>query len=130
MYDDDNEEAEFSELVGATIREIIGGANGSEEILFKTDRGTFRMYHYQNCCESVSVDDIAGDMLDLLGSPVVKAEESSNADERESLDVMTSTWTFYLISTAKGSVTIRWYGTSNGYYSERVSFERVKSDDN
>lgn len=35
------------------------------------------------------------------------------------------TWTFYLIQTNKGHVTLRWLGSSNGYYSESVRFARV-----
>lgn len=33
--------------------------------------------------------------------------------------------TFYRIATAKGQVVIRFYGSSNGYYSESVSFAQL-----
>ena len=86
----------------------------------------FVLFHDRDCCESVTIDDIAGDLEDLVGSPLTLSEEVSSADmgygdSKEDGDE-SFTWTFYRFATAKGYVTVRWYGTSNGYYSESVSF--------
>ena len=111
-------------LIGKTLSHITGCSNGSERIEFVTTDGeTYVMQHIQDCCESVSVDDINGDYLDLIDTPILEAEERSNDEGVRDAEYDESfTWTFYYIATIKGSVLIKWYGTSNGYYSEGVDF--------
>ena len=113
---------EFSVLEGLTLARVVENAD-KDEIYFETTCGrTFRQIHFQDCCECVGIEDIVGDLDDLIGVPIVRAEEREQRDvtARES-----GTWTFYEIATIKGSVTIRWYGESNGYYSESVDFEET-----
>jgi len=116
----------FDTLKGKTLASVR--QVGDDRIVFETDGGeTFALYHSQDCCESVAVEDIVGDLTDLLGSPILEAEEAEASNETpawayEKRDDESFTWTFYKLGTVKGSVTIRWYGASNGYYSESVSF--------
>ena len=119
---------DVDELVGKTLTKIIRDEK-EEELFFHVDNGAiYRMYHDQDCCENVYIEDIVGNFDDLLGTPILKAEGvSSRGEESEDCNQDSSTWTFYHISTIKGTVTLRWYGTSNGYYSEEVDFERFKS---
>lgn len=109
-------------LEGKTLSSVE--RNGDEEIIFTLDNGDkYKMYHYQDCCEQVHIDDIVGDLNDLIGSPIVVAEERTNIGENDSYDHYT--WTFYTIATIKGYVDIKWYGSSNGYYSESVNFIKL-----
>lgn len=82
-------------------------------------------YHGQDCCESVSIADISGDVTDLVGVPLITAEKASNYcnDYRVSGDEQ---WTFYRFQTSKGEVVVRWFGESNGYYGTEVDEEYGK----
>ena len=119
----------FEDLLGRTLKSITG-STGDDKIEFVTDDGNeYALLHYQDCCENVFVEDIIGDLDDLVGHPLLMAEEISNAEEPEDADIEwrddSETWTFYKLATVKGYVTIRWYGSSNGYYSESVDFVKT-----
>lgn len=118
-------DAKFEELKGLVLKEVERTTGHDEELIFRTECGkAFRMYHQQDCCESVTIEDIVGDLKDLVGSPILTAEERSNSGA-DSDNYGSETWTFYELATIKGSVTIRWYGASNGYYSESVDFQET-----
>lgn len=117
---------DFSELVGKTLVEIDGAEEDSDEIVFTCSDGSkYLMYHEQECCEEVLVSDICGDIDCLIGNKILKAEVSSRHEEHPD-DSISVTWTFYNLATVKGYVTIRWYGGSNGYYSERVTLAKLE----
>jgi len=118
---------DFHTLEGLTVSEITGCHKGSGEILFTTTEGRrFHMFHWQDCCESVTVEDVVGDVEDIIGSPVLRAEErSSGVQSIEDGWGNEEQWTFYTIATIRGTVDLRWYGESNGYYSTSVDFEEV-----
>jgi hypothetical protein len=115
----------IDELVGCVLASIDGCEDGCEDIRFRlADGGVGSLQHLQDCCESVYIEDVCGDPNDLVGSPILLAEEVSGdepeVDDRDNKG--SYTWTFYKIATNKGAVTIRWYGTSNGFYSETADF--------
>lgn len=121
--------AQLSDLVGKTLVKID---KTNDSLLFETSDGKqYKLHHYQDCCESVYIESIVGDLSDLLGEPILFAEESASrkhppgytASEYEE----SFTWTFYKFATRKGYVDVRWFGESNGYYSESVEFDEVES---
>ena len=120
MSSRDLDDTKLSSLVGRTVLEakIIG--DGEVRLYFQDF--LVRMFHDHGCCESVHIEDLAGDLQDLVGSPLTLSEDISNEAPSASLEPgdESYTWTFYKFATVNGYVTIRWYGTSNGYYSESV----------
>ena len=118
---------EFETLKDKVLKEVTVG---SDNITFITDNGeVYNMYHDQDCCESVYIESVVGDIEDLIGVPLLIAEESTSGENPEGAEVSdyqdSFTWTFYKLATIKGYVDIRWYGESNGYYSESVSLYKA-----
>jgi len=109
----------LSNMIGKVFTSVTGEA-GSGEIVFENERERFVFFHCQDCCESVTVEDIVGDLQDLVGTPILVAEEVDGETPDDFAACESYTWTFYKFATFKGWVDIRWLGESNGYYSESV----------
>lgn len=115
-YDADKEVA-FSELLGKSITKIER-SKWDDRLIFHSNEGRYVMMHNQECSESVYIKDIAGELEDLINTPILFAEEVSNTSKTPGDD--TQTWTFYKLASIRGYVTICWYGTSEGGYSTSV----------
>jgi len=119
----------MAQMLGKTFVQVSGSVGGYE-MTFETANGErFMFSHQQDCCESVDINDIVGDLQDLVGEPLLVAEEVRGATLEPDLDEEhykcifykeSYTYTFYKFATRKGYVDVRWLGESNGYYSESV----------
>ena len=120
---------DVSILKGKILKDIK--IEGTESILFiDKDDIEYEMFHDYDCCENVYIEDIYGDINNLIGSKIIMAEEVINRDLSPLNEFDESyTWTFYKFATVKGYVTIRWYGESNGYYSEKVDFAIIDKEE-
>lgn len=132
---------EFSTLQGKKVTRIKVRQGYTEEknyIAFETsDDKLYLLHHEQDCCESVWIEDIDNDIQALTKRPtlplVVASLETRTPSEVTQTDAdflieESSTWSFYKLANPFGSVTIRWFGTSNGWYSETVDFFDMTGD--
>lgn len=115
----------FSDLQGKTLKSVR--QEDEDRIVFECEDGkSYLLIHDQDCCETVVVESITGELADLIGTPILMAEKATSEDDppgyKHEYQPESQTWTFYKLRTIKGSVDIRWHGSSNGYYSESVSF--------
>jgi len=117
---------DVANLIGKTLRSCV--QEGRDAIRFESDNGeVWKMFYESDCCASCQIEDVVGDLQDLVGSPIIMAEVSENSNDPKPSEYSDKsfTWTFYKLATVKGYVTVRWYGSSNGYYSETACFRRV-----
>ena len=112
----------FEEIKFKIISEIVVTKDsGDDSIDIKFEDGSYiSMFHEQECCEAVWIEDIESnkDISDYKNAVVIDMYVTTrvNLNTEES-----ATFTFYNLNTSKGSINIRWNGESNGYYSEEVS---------
>lgn len=118
----------IEEILGKTWVDVFTTEDVGDSILvFMGDREAIVFRHVQECCESVDIEDIDGVLSDLAGSPITLAEEVVHEPEevKRLIGDDSETWTFYKFATIAGHATVRWVGSSNGYYSETVGRYRV-----
>jgi hypothetical protein len=129
----------FEILVGTTFLKV---STTDESVIFENDCQRFELHHDQDCCERVTLHDTNGDVKDLLDHPILFAVESSSSEPPAPANCYRAyddggyvsspdsyTWTFYRIGTVKGTVVFRFYGESNGYYSESVTLHDCSNKD-
>lgn len=113
----------FENLKSVTITVVEFSKGETRDLLVLKDKNgnRYEMYHDQDCCENVWLEDQCGSWNDILNTPILSAHVIESEQERG------CTWTFYTLVTIYGSMTLRWIGESNGYYSESVSFYKVEN---
>ena len=125
-YYDYDSSANIADMVGKVFTSVT---ETGDTMVFENATDRYVFFHWQDCCESVGINDVVGDLSDLVGEPLLIADEVSGEapvgfDDEYHESV---TWTFYKFATRKGYVDVRWLGESNGYYSESVDlgYEKV-----
>ena len=102
----------FDDLLGRILYKVT--EDGDELRLYLSDTNYVRFYHEQDCCESVYVESIVGDLNDLVGEEILLAEDVENIfDVLKNIgnEVVGSdesyTWTFYKFATRKTETGLR-----------------------
>ena len=121
-----NDYCDVNVLLGRTIVKITGMSTGDSEVCFTMENGDrYQMYHEQDCCESVYLESVVGDVEDLIGEPLLVSNAVDGESPTDPDDYGVHQWTFYKFATRKGYVDLRWHGSSNGYYSTGVDFVKL-----
>lgn len=133
----------ISDLNGKTITNIEVDRVHPKIFLDCSDGTEYLLFRHEDWSEEQSILNINGDPQDLIGNPLLIAEEVTNngsvrwIKNKLVIDCVAKptkvhdesfTWKFYKLATIKGSVSLRWYVQSNSCYSrEAIIFRRRKN---
>jgi len=125
-----NKAIEIESLIGEVLTHI--DTDDSDQILLTTESGRqILIHHYQDCCETVKIEDTEGKWHELIGKPILMAKHDvypSGDPPPEYQDSWTRTTLTFKVNDA--TVISKWIGESNGYYSESVDLEEIVNGKN
>lgn len=112
-------------LVGKTPKAITFPAD--DQMIIELDTGErYSIEHYHNCCESVCIHEVFGNN-DLIGFPLESVTEDHPdfpVPNKDEYDICWE-WTVYTFKNAKGTLVVKWYGSSNGCYPTSPEFTKL-----
>lgn len=101
-------------LMGKTVDLI---SIEEDEAKFSCGQEEFKIYHEQDCCESVSIAD---NEVNIPNTPFIILNLTIDNEIGES-DYEVTEKTIYHFETNKGKFDLEWNGSSNGYYGTSVA---------
>jgi hypothetical protein len=115
----------YDMLIGKVVSRIERLVQ-SDEVHFYLDSGeVLRMWHYQACCEEVVLESVDTELSEVEGT--IKRFEETTLEV--SSDEQWTSATFYNITIGSTMFNMRWYGSSNGYYSESVDLNLYSKEE-
>lgn len=107
-------------LVGKTVTKI----NADDETDIECGSEKFRIYHEQDCCESVTL--VRKDGIPEVPFTILEVGTGGTYDSDDDGVSETNEFTFV---TDKGIFNLVWQGYSNGYYGTSVAFYKYRPNE-
>lgn len=103
----------------------------SDVMLFEEEDGVLHLFFNELiCCEVIVLYDVQGDVPNLLGNPLLKAEVLPYAQIIEEVDIVEwgsdCAWSVFTFETVKGSVSFRWFGQSHCGLDDMKYYRMIK----
>jgi len=123
--DDIHAYEDFSKLVGKSFQQVVVDDDSVTFVYAAFTGDIYTICHFDECCEDVYLEDVCGDIEDLIEEEILISELVTKEGDPLDPDHESNTWSFLKIGTRRGVVTFRWYGSSNGCYGESVGIYKL-----